>query len=99
MKLVQPERSYFDEVGEIVSVVEELKSLGLQVYFDRNGIRVSDTNSKAAKDPFYQTASELRAFLYGLEDGFFHCLRVDQALFTDSKFTNPKIKAERQNER
>lgn len=62
----------------------------MHVYFDKEGVRVSETYGKGAKDPFYQTAAELRAFLHGLEDGFWHAVKVNKALFTDSKFTDPK---------
>jgi hypothetical protein len=90
MKLTIPEKSYFVELGEIVSIVEKINSLGLMVEFSEHGIRISESYGKAFKDPYYQTASELRAYFNGLEDGFWHAIRVNKNLFTDSKFTDPK---------
>lgn len=82
MKLTAPEPCYFSEVGMIVDAVEKIKDLGMDVYFNSDGIRVSETYGKGAKDPLYQTSSELRAFLHGLEDGFWHAVRVNQTLFS-----------------
>lgn len=95
MKLVRPEINYFEEVGRIVRAIEKIKALGMCVYFDKDGMRISETYGKGAKDPFYETSDELFAFLNGLEDGFWHAIRVDKALFTDSKFTDPKIMKEK----
>lgn len=83
MKLDPIQIEYFSELGEIVEITEKLKSIGLQVYFDRSGIRVSETYGKGAKDPYYKTAAELRAFYNGLQDGFWHAIKVDKNLFQE----------------
>lgn len=83
MQLIIPQTDYFTEVGEIVCAVEKIKALGMDVYFGKEGIRISETYGKGAKDPFYQRASELRSYLNGLEDGFWHAIRVNQVLFKD----------------
>ncbi len=83
MKLVIDTPNYFEEMGRIVSHVESLRKCRIEVVFEKDGMRLTETYGKGVRTNFYHTAAELRAYLHGLEDGFWHAVRVDQALFTD----------------
>lgn len=85
MKLEPILIDYYSEVGEIVRTVERLKKHCVQVVFDKDGMRVSETFGNGIRGEYYYTASELRSYLRGLEDGFWHAVRVDQELFEDAE--------------
>ncbi len=82
MRLIQEEKQYFIEVGEIVEIVRKLKEIGVDVAFGKNGMQVSTTYGDGFREEYFETASELVKYYDGLQDGYWHAQLVERALFT-----------------
>lgn len=67
---VKPQEfSFYEQARCIVSEVEKLKDEhGVQVVFDKEGMRISALHDKSIRQDYLFTGRELKMYRWGLED-------------------------------